>query len=183
MSLDVIIGGMFSGKSSELIRILKRSRAIGKKILVVNSSKDTRSPEDVLRTHDNVVFNCVKVARLQDLTGMPGFHNSEVIAIDEAQFFTDLREYVQGFVNAGKEVIVAGLDGDFRQRKFGEILECIPIADRVTKLTALCMSCRDGTPGPFTQRTINSDELELIGDSNMYRAVCRSCLTRTSHPN
>jgi thymidine kinase len=71
-----------------------------------------------------------------------------------------------------KEVILAGLDGDSFQKKFGEILDCIPMASNVTKLSALCMHCNDGTPGPFTKRIVDNMELELIGGNDMYMAVC-----------
>jgi thymidine kinase len=75
-----------------------------------------------------------------------------------------------------KDVIIAGLDGDSFQNKFGELLDCIPIACEVTKLSALCMRCKDGTPGPFTKRIVKNQELELIGGSDMYIATCRNHL-------
>ena len=75
-----------------------------------------------------------------------------------------------------KDVILTGLDGDCFQRKFGELIDCIPLASEVTKLSALCMRCNDGTPGPFTKRFVNNRELELIGGSDMYMAVCRKHL-------
>ena len=87
MGLSIIMGNMFSGKTSELIRRLKRLKIIGKKILVVNSAKDTRSPDEVLKTHDNVKFNCFKVYELFELINKPEFDNADIIAIDEAQFF------------------------------------------------------------------------------------------------
>ena len=71
-----------------------------------------------------------------------------------------------------KDIILAGLDGDYRQ-KYGEILDCIPLATSVTKLSALCMECRDGTPGPFTRRIITDNTLELVGGNDKYKAVCR----------
>jgi thymidine kinase len=100
----------------------------------------------------------------------------DVIVIDEAQFFTNLKKFVQHAVCEGKHVIVAGLDGDFKQDVFGEILSLIPIADTITKLYALCMKCRDGTVAPFTKRIISCSEQELVGDHDSYMAVCRKCL-------
>ena len=82
MGLSIIMGNMFSGKTSELIRRLKRLRVLEKRILVVNSSKDTRSPDEVLRTHDNVKFNCYKVHDLYELLDKPDFEYSEIVAID-----------------------------------------------------------------------------------------------------
>lgn len=172
MGLSIIMGNMFSGKTSELIRRLKRLKIIGKRIMVINSAKDTRSPDEVLKTHDNVQFNCFKTFMLSDLEGTRAFAEAEVIAIDEAQFFTGLRVFIDTCLRLGKSVIAAGLDADAFQRKFGELLDCIPIASDVSKLSALCMHCKDGTAGPFTKRTVDSTELELIGGSDMYIATC-----------
>jgi thymidine kinase len=176
MGLSIIMGNMFSGKTSELIRRLKRLKVIGKNILVINSGKDVRSPDEVLKTHDNVKFNCHKVFDLFDLVRLDAFENADIIAIDEAQFFPRLKKFVEFCLYHGKEVILAGLDADSFQRKFGELLDCVPLACEVTKLSALCMRCNNGTPGPFTKRTVDNKELELIGGSDMYEAVCRNHL-------
>ena len=176
MGLSIIMGNMFSGKTSELIRRLKRLKVINKQILVVNSAKDTRSPEEVLKTHDNVKFNCFKVYDLYDLMDKSAFEDAEIIAIDEAQFFPNLKKFVESCLDMGKDVILAGLDGDAFQRKWGELLDCIPMATEVTKLSALCMRCGNGNMGPFTKRTVENTELELIGGSDMYEAVCQKHL-------
>jgi thymidine kinase len=176
MGLSIIMGNMFSGKTSELIRRLKRLKVIDKQILVVNSAKDTRSPEEVLKTHDNVKFNCFKVYDLYDLVDKSAFEDAEIIAIDEAQFFPNLKKFVESCLDMGKDVILAGLDGDAFQRKWGELLDCIPMATEVTKLSALCMRCGNGNMGPFTKRTVENTELELIGGSDMYEAVCQKHL-------
>jgi thymidine kinase len=172
MELSIIMGNMFSGKTSELIRRLKRLRIIGKNIMVVNSAKDTRSPDEILKTHDNVKFNCFKVLNLSELEDKNEFSLADIIAIDEAQFFVGLKIFVEKCLTLGKSVILAGLDADSFQRKFGEILDCIPMASNVSKLSALCMCCNDGTDGPFTKRIVENTELELIGGSDMYIAVC-----------
>jgi len=176
MGLSIIMGNMFSGKTSELIRRLKRLKVIGKNILVVNSAKDTRSMDEVLKTHDNVKFACFKVLKLFELIDTQAFQDAEIIAIDEAQFYPDLKQFVTYSLGAGKDVLVAGLDGDSFQRKWGELLDCIPLASEVTKLSALCMRCGNGTPGPFTKRIVKNTELELIGGSDMYEAVCHKHL-------
>jgi len=170
--LSIIMGNMFSGKTSELIRRLKRLRVIGKEIIVVNSAKDTRSSDEVLRTHDNVKFKCRKVYDLFDLLDDTDFDAADIIAVDEAQFFPRLKKFVEYCLFENKHVIIAGLDADSFQRKWGEILDCIPIASDVTKLSAYCMRCNDGTPGPFTKRIVDNKELELIGGSDMYIATC-----------
>ena len=176
MGLSIIMGNMFSGKTSELIRRLKRLKVIGKNIIVVNSAKDIRSPEEVLKTHDNVQFNCHKVFDLFELMNRDEFDMADIVAIDEAQFFPRLKKFVECCLHVNKSVILAGLDGDAFQRKFGELIDCIPLACDVTKLSALCMRCKDGTPGPFTKRIVDNKELELIGGSDMYIATCRKHL-------
>ena len=172
MSLKIIMGNMFSGKTSELVRRLKRYEVIGKRILVINSCKDTRCTEHVLRTHDNMKFDCIKTNDLNELN----YQDVDVIAIDEAQFFIGLKVFVEKVLKRGKTIILTGLDGDYKQEKIGEILDCIPLADKVFKLSAMCMECMDGTHGPFTKRIVNSDKVELIGGTEMYRAVCRKHL-------
>jgi len=172
---------MFSGKTSELIRRLKRQRAIGDNILVINSAKDTRSCEQVLKTHDGVTFNCLKTWDLFDVLHMPDFDSADVVAIDEAQFFPRLRKFVECALYVNKRIIVAGLDADSSQRKFGEIVDCIPLACDVTKLSALCSRCKNGTPGPFTKRIVEDKTVELIGGSDKYTAVCRHHLISYGH--
>ena len=172
MSLKIIMGNMFSGKTSELVRRLKRYEVIGKRILVINSSKDTRCLEHVLRTHDNMKFDCIKTNNLNELN----YQDVDVIAIDEAQFFIGLKVFVEKVLTRGKTIILTGLDGDYKQDKIGEILDCIPLADKVFKLSAMCMECMDGTHGPFTKRIVNSDKVELVGGKEMYMAVCRKHL-------
>ena len=176
MGLSIIMGNMFSGKTSELIRRLKRLKVLDKRIVVVNSAKDTRSPDEVLKTHDNVKFGCYKVFDLYDLIEKQEFQDADVIAIDEVQFFPNLKKFVVTCLDMKKDVILAGLDGDAFQRKWGEILDCIPIASEVTKLSALCKYCRHETPGPFTKRIVEDKELELIGGRDMYVAGCQKHL-------
>jgi thymidine kinase len=174
--LEIIIGSMFSGKSSELIRRLKRHRVIGDKILVINSKKDTRNVDSVVETHDKETFECIKTNDLLEVAATLGYQNAKVIAVDEAQFFGNLRFFVEQAMKDKKHVILAGLDGDFRQQVFGDILSLIPMADDVTKLKALCMECFDGTLGPFTKRTVGNTLQELVGASDIYKAVCRKHL-------
>ena len=176
MSLHIVIGNMFSGKTSELIRRLKRYRILGKNIVVINSSKDTRTNSNTIHTHDGVQFECIKVEHISHSIINEEFCNADVVAIDESQFFTNLKEFVELCLFLNKDVIIAGLDGDYKQRKFGEVLDCIPLADTVTKLSALCMDCKNGTPGPFTKRIHSSQDLELVGGNDMYKAVCRNHL-------
>jgi len=172
MSLKIIMGNMFSGKTTELIRRLKRYKVIGKRILVLNSSLDTRSSDEVLKTHDNSKFECLKVSNLEEVD----YSMVDVIAVDEAQFFSGLKSFVEKVLADNKTILLAGLDGDYKQEKFGEIIDCIPLADKVFKITAMCMECMDGTHGPFTKRIIDYKGKNLIGGKEMYKAVCRKHL-------
>ena len=175
--LELIMGCMFSGKSTELIRRLKRYKAINKQVLVINSAKDTRSTEQVLKTHDGVTFNCIKTNNLNEIFKSEDFRNVEIIGIDEGQFFNGLYDFVMGSLNLDKHVIIASLDGDSNQETFGETLSLIPIADEVDKLKAFCMECNDGTPAPFSKRiTMQNEGQELVGDNDFYKAVCRKHL-------
>lgn len=174
MSLEVIMGPMFSGKSSELIRRIRRCQAIHKKVLVINSDKDTRSSENIIETHVKDSLPSIKV----EASGLVGIDiaDYDVIAIDEVQFFKNLRTFVTKALSLKKRVIISGLDGDFLQRPFGEIYTVLPLADEVMKLSALCMYCNDGTPGPFSKRTLKIMSQELIGAEDAYKAVCRNHL-------
>ena len=175
--IEIIMGCMFSGKSSELIRRLKRHRAINERILVINSSIDTRSSKNVIKTHNSDTFDCIKIS---DLSTLQILHETvDVIAIDEAQFFSGLKNFVEKMKPLVKRIIIAGLDGDFLQKPFGEILQIIPIADEIVKLHALCMVCKDGTLAPFTKR-FGGDTMtqELVGDASIYKAVCKNCLNK-----
>ena len=167
---------MFSGKTSELIRRLKRHRVIGDSILVINSQKDSRNEGSVLQTHDKGTFDCLKTNTLMSVVDSEEYRRAVVVAVDETQFFEGLRPFVEQALGDGKDVILAGLDGDFKQQVFGELLSVIPLANDVTKLNALCMECMDGTLGPFTKRMVTNSDQELIGDADVYRAVCRKHL-------
>jgi thymidine kinase len=171
--LEIIMGNMFSGKTSELIRRLKRHSAIGDTVLVINSKKDVRNEGDFLQTHDRSTFDCLKTNVLADVFGTQKYFDAVVVAVDEAQFFEGLRPFVEQALKDCKHVILTGLDGDFKQQVFGELLYLVPLADDVTKLKALCMECMNGTLGPFSKRTSSSTEQELVGDVDVYRAVCR----------
>jgi thymidine kinase len=178
MSLDILMGSMFSGKSTELIRRVRRQRVLGREIRVVNHSLDERGEGGVgskVKTHDSSEINALKVSRLDSSL----FDGVDGVAVDETQFFVGLREWVEAGLRRGKHIILAGLDGDFQQKKFGELLDVIPLADEVIKLRALCMFCKDGTPGSFTYRNpgVGHGEQVLVADEDSYKAVCRRCLT------
>ncbi len=165
---------MFSGKSTELIRMVRRFRIIGKDVMVVNHLIDNRySDKDDVVSHSGQGISGIKVSKLSelDLTKKP-----EVIAIDEAQFFEDLTEKVMHFVeDLGINVIVAGLSGDYQRKPFGRILELVPKCDHMVFTQAYCSSCNDGTHAVFTKRLVDEGGQTLVGDNTKYTAVCRKC--------
>lgn len=175
MSLEIVVGPMFSGKSTYALSYVRRQRAIGRSVCVVKPDIDTRySNERVLITHDKEQIPCLMWNTQDDLYG-PAFQNYACIVIEEAQFFRNLKNTIMWLLQAHqKNILVVGLDGDATQHTFGEVLACIPWATKVTKLNAYCCVCRDGTHAPFTKRKNVDNHIEQIcvGGSDMYEAVC-----------
>ena len=176
MSLEVVLGPMFSGKTSYVYSIVKRYRSVNVSVVVIKPTCDNRYsvlPEIV--THDGVRFECVLTNKnLMSLDHE--FTKPKVIIIEEAQFFDDLELFVRCMVdNFHKHVIVVGLDGDYNRKPFGQILQCIPNADKVTKLNALCVHCADGTPAIFSHRIVDEGGQVLVGGSDKYEPLCRAC--------
>ncbi len=165
---------MFSGKSTELIRLVNRYHSIGKKVLVVNHVADDRyTEESSVMSHSGQKITCLKVKHLAELEHS---EQPEVIAIDEAQFFDDLIEQVMHFVEDLEiTVIVAGLSGDYQRNPFGNILQLIPKCDRLIYTQAYCSSCKDGTHASFTKRITDEKGQKVVGDEKKYAAVCRKC--------
>jgi len=173
MSLELILGPMFSGKSSELIRRINRYMVVyGKEsVLCIKYSGDNRYSESGIATHDRIEKNALCVDKLSE-TLVSGV--IKIIAIDEGQFFPEIIEFTKLMILKGKKVIISGLDGDFQMKPFKyNLLELIPICDSVVKLTAICHSCKKDAP--FTKRTTNDTEQTVIGGENMYHAACRAC--------
>lgn len=174
--LTVIIGSMFSGKSTEIIRLINRFKVLNKKIIAINHSLDDRYDGDNAKiiTHDKVKMNCLKLESLMPFSLTEEYKEAEVIVIEEGQFFADLFDFVVKSIDIeGKRVIVAGLDGDYLRRPFGDMLRIIPYAEEVKKLEALCLMCNDGTAAHFTKRIGVSEKRDLVGSNDKYIAVCR----------
>lgn len=170
--IELIIGCMFSGKTLELMRRISRYEAIGKRCLVVNHKNDTRT-DDSIQTHSQIKRKSIKTSTLFKLNDDFALEDIDVIAIDEAQFFPDLRRWVEVMEKMGKILIISGLDGDYLRKPIGQILECIPLCDTVDKLTAMDMVDRDGSKGLFTKRIVENDDPVLIGSTDFYMAVSR----------
>lgn len=177
--LEIILGSMFSGKTSRLVEIYKQCKFCNIPVLVVNHSCDNRYDDELLSTHDKVKIPCIKTNSLYEFwykyyLDNDNIKKAEVILINEGQFFSDLYEVVDDMLQKGKKVYVCGLDGDFKRHKFGQMLDLIPLCDKVTKLTSLCSICKNGTPGIFSKRITTEKEQTIVGSDN-YIPVCRIC--------
>ena len=177
--LEIILGGMYAGKTSRLVEIYKQCKFCNINVTVINHQIDNRYDEELLSTHDMVKIPCIKTNNLMDLYNnnnemTNAFHTSDVILINEGQFFPDLEKFVKLLLVFGKKIYVCGLDGDFERKKFGQILDLIPLCDKVTKLSSLCSLCKNGTPGIFSKRISSEKEQTIVGFDN-YIPVCRNC--------
>jgi len=172
--LELIIGPMFSGKSSRLVEIYKKCKFCNIPISVINHSIDNRYDNEMLSTHDLIKIPCTKADELSNLKNNYKILQSEVILINEGQFFPDLEEFVKFMLKQQKQIYIAGLDGDFERKKFGQILDLIPLCDKVTKLSSLCSLCKNGTYGIFSMRLTNELHQTVVGSDN-YIPVCRKC--------
>ena len=173
--LELIIGPMFASKTSRLIDLYKKYKFCNIDVIVINHSIDNRYDDELLSSHDKVMIPCIKSDNLIDLWyNNISVQNAEVILINEGQFFNDLYRIVSIMVESGKRVYVSGLDGDFERKKFGQIIDLIPLCDKVTKLSALCNMCKDGTEGIFSLRLSNEKTQTIVGSDN-YIPVCRKC--------
>lgn len=183
MSLELVIGPMFSGKSSYLLSTIRLYKKDGLPLFIITSSFDTRyTNESKIVNHNQDSYMAdIAVKNLKDISNNPLFLEAKVIIIEEGQFFENLVEFVLETVEVyGKHVIVAGLDGDASRKPFGEILDLIPYCDNIIKLKAICKICSaDGiiTDALFTSKkdSINETNNSIInvGGADKYEALCR----------
>ena len=195
--LELIIGPMFSGKTSKLVEIYKQCQFCNIPVAVINHSIDKRYDDTLLSTHDKVMIPCIQTNKLIDIwyynmniktneennedqdnllriDDSVKLINSDVILINEGQFFEDLYPAVEHMLRHNKKIYIGGLDGDFERKKFGHIIDLIPLCDKITKMTSLCSLCKDGTAGIFSKRISSEKEQTVVGSDN-YIPVCRNC--------
>ncbi|MFA6066803.1 MAG: thymidine kinase [Candidatus Babeliaceae bacterium] len=177
--LEVVCGSMFSGKSEELIRRVRRAEFAHLSTQVFKHCLDNRKTVDHINAHSGDKLAAIAIDSVVTLQSYV-LDATEVIGIDEVQFFSnDIIPVIQQFVAQGKRVIVAGLDLDFRGTPFGCMPALLALADSATKLQAVCMTC--GNDAHFTQRLVNgsparsSDPVIVIGAEECYQARCREC--------
>jgi len=171
--IEVITGPMFSGKSEELIRRLRRAAIARLRLQVFKPALDNRYAMNEVVSHSRRRVPSEVVERSKEILKRLD-PRTEVIGIDEAQFFDeDLPKVCSHLADLGKRVIVAGLDTDYRGVPFGPMPELLAIAEQVQKITAICTRC--GAPASFTQRLIRSDRQVVVGAGDVYEARCRRC--------
>ena len=174
--LEVITGPMFSGKSEELIRRLKRARIARQRVACFKPDIDLRYHRTAIASHSAQTHEAMTVANTSHLRKAlyPQILDVEVVGLDEAQFFDDaIVQFALELVHMGKRVVMAGLDTTFTGDPFGPIPALMAVSDEVTKLSAVCMVC--GAPAIHTQRLGKSRELVVVGAAGMYEARCRTC--------
>lgn len=176
--LEVVCGSMFSGKSEELIRRLKRAEIAKLNVLAFKHSLDNRKATEDVISHNGSKIKAFIISDAKMIISLAA--SADVIGIDEVQFFpNEIIEVILNLIDAQKRIIVAGLDLDFRGIPFGCMPALLAFADKVTKLKAVCIEC--GDDAHFTQRIINNypakfnDPIILVGAQDSYQARCRSC--------
>jgi len=181
MFLRLIIGPMFSGKTTHLIGHYNRllaSKIKPSEILVINHTIDTRYSSKFLATHNEITeIECDMMPKLMPITINNIKHNNyKAILINEGQFFDDITQWIKYICknNINIEIIVSGLDADFKQEPFGDFLNIIPYCREVEKLTSICTSCHL-KKAEFTIRTSNNTEQVVIGNHDIYQPICSDC--------
>jgi len=171
-SLEVICGSMFSGKTEELIRRLRRAEIARQKVTIFKPAIDARFSNDHIVSHNEQKLRSVPVHSAREI--LQNSDEAQVIGIDEGQFFdADLVNVCNELAEHGKRVIVAGLDMDYRGKPFEPMPQLMAIAEQVTKTQAVCMQC--GEPASYTQRLTDAKERVVVGAKNIYEARCRKC--------
>ena len=171
-SIEVICGSMFSGKTEELIRRMKRAQFAKQKVEIYKPCIDVRYSEDQVVSHDSHSIPSIPIespARMLDISS-----DVEVVGIDEAQFFDDtLVDVVQTLANRGIRVIIAGLDTDFLGKPFGPMPALMAVAEDIQKVHAICVKC--GSPANHSHRLSANDQLVVLGEKDVYEPLCRHC--------
>jgi thymidine kinase len=176
--LELIIGPMYASKTTELIKISNRYKSIKKKILAVNHRINNRYGTCNIISHDSKELdNCKVLDHLGELITtdyIDLYNEADIIIIEELQFFEDAYDFITHATDVDHKIIIAaGLDGDSNREPFGDVLKLIPYAEKVTKLSAFCKKCEDGTLGYYTKRLVNNKDKVLVGAENEFIAVCR----------
>lgn len=170
--IEVITGSMFSGKTEELMRRMRRAVIAKKVVKIFKPLIDTRYATDSVVSHDANQIHCVQVASARQILNEVG--TADVVGIDEAQFFgSELPDVCRELAEGGVRVVVAGLDMDFQGKPFGAMPQLMATAEFVTKVHAVCACC--GAQAHFSHRITDSRQLYVIGEKDVYEPLCRAC--------
>lgn len=173
--VEVICGSMFSGKTEELIRRMKRAKFARQKVEIFKPSIDTRYSEEDVVSHEGNVITSTPVENAASILLMGS--DCDVLGIDEAQFFdSQIVDVCNDLANRGIRVIVAGLDLDFKAQPFGPMPQLCAIADEVTKVHAICVRC--GALAYVSHRIVAGDRQVMLGETHEYEPLCRECYER-----
>jgi thymidine kinase len=171
--IEAICGPMFSGKSEELMRRLRRAMIARKRVQVFKPAIDDRYSGDEIVSHTEMRMKSETVYKVSDILSQLDWR-TQVVGIDEANFLgQELVEIATQLADSGKQVIVAGLDTDYMGRPFPPMPDLLTLAESITKTLAICMRC--GNPAKHTQRLVESSDLIVVGAAGMYEARCRRC--------
>lgn len=176
--IEVICGSMFSGKTEELIRRIRRAEFAQQSILLVKPKIDNRYSEDNVVSHQGTAIQAKAVENSSEILAL--WKKEKIVAVDEAQFFDeDLASVCSELANKGARVIIAGLDMDFKGVPFGPIPAILATAEYVTKVHAICVSC--GNLAQFSHRIASNDERVFLGAKENYEPLCRTCFNKIKH--
>lgn len=176
--IEVICGSMFSGKTEELIRRLRRIKFAGQELLLFKPRIDKRYSEENVVSHSGNTFEAIQVDSAKEI--LEHWKKERIVAIDEAQFFDEeIVEVANHLASHGVRVICAGLDMDFQAKPFGPMPFLMASAEYVTKVHAICMSC--GNLAQFSHRKTKEKEQVLVGAVEEYEPLCRSCYNKIKH--
>jgi thymidine kinase len=176
--VEVICGSMFSGKTEELIRRLKRAQFANQRLMLFKPLVDNRYHEENVVSHQGTSLKALVVSGSQDI--MNTWTNERIVAIDEAQFFDEgIIDVCNQLAKKGVRVIIAGLDMDYKGIPFGPMPSLLSIAEYVTKVHAICVSC--GNLAQFSHRTASETDQVLVGATEKYKPLCRTCYNKIAH--
>lgn len=176
--IEVICGSMFSGKTEELIRRIRRAEFAQQSILLVKPKIDNRYSEEQVVSHQGTAIEAKVISSSDEILTL--WKKEKIVAVDEAQFFDEkLPEVCQELANKGARVIIAGLDMDYKGVPFGPLPDLLAMAEYVTKVHAICLSC--GNLAQFSHRIKSNEERVMLGAKNDYEPLCRTCYNKIKH--
>lgn len=175
MSLHLILGPMFSGKSTRLIQHIRSFKTLGTNICIIKPNIDQRyTSSSELCTHDKLTESCISlpIDARDAIWELPEYKAASVVMIEEGQFFKNVYDMVYTMMEHEKRVYVTALNGDSERRLFGDIYRLLPLCHSIEWMTALCIQCKDGTPAVYSKRKVLLEDQIKVAGSDVYEAVC-----------